>query len=77
VRQQTKKVSAACFSSDLQQVALELRVLYRVPDKSVVEIFKQYAGDPFDSLIAPRVQEALKEVTASQTAERIGKSARR
>jgi prohibitin 2 len=73
VRQQTKKVSAACFSSDLQQVVLELRVLYRVPDKSVVEIFKQYAGDPFDSLIAPRVQEALKEVTASQTAEQIVK----
>jgi prohibitin 2 len=74
VRQQTKAVSAACFSSDLQQVVLELRVLYRVPDKSVVEIFKQYAGDPFDSLIAPRVQEALKEVTASQTAEQIVKS---
>jgi prohibitin 2 len=73
VRQQTKKMSAACFSSDLQQVVLELRVLYRVPDKSVVEIFKQYAGDPFDSLIAPRVQEALKEVTASQTAEQIVK----
>jgi prohibitin 2 len=73
-RQQTKPVSAACFSSDLQQVVLDLRVLYRIPDKSVVEIFKQYAGDPFDSLIAPRVQEALKEVTASQTAEQIVKN---
>jgi prohibitin 2 len=74
VRQQTRPVRAECFSSDLQQVVLDLRVLYRVPDKSVVEIFKQFAGDPFDSLIAPRVQEALKEVTASQTAEQIVKS---
>jgi prohibitin 2 len=73
VRQQTKSVSAACFSSDLQQVVLDLRVLYRVPDAAVVEIFKQYAGDPFDSLIAPRVQEALKEVTALETAEQIVK----
>jgi prohibitin 2 len=73
VRQQTRAVSAACFSSDLQQLALELRVLYRVPEKSVVEIFKQYAGDPFDSLIAPRVQEALKEVTALLTAEQVVK----
>jgi prohibitin 2 len=71
VRQQTKAVSAMCFSSDLQQLVLELRVLYRVPERSVVEIFKQYAGDPFDSLIAPRVQEALKEVTALQTAEQV------
>ncbi len=73
VRQQTKPVSATCFSSDLQQLVLELRVLYRVPERSVVEIFKQYAGDPFDSLIAPRVQEALKEVTALQTAEHVVK----
>jgi prohibitin 2 len=74
VRQQTRPANAACFSSDLQQVVLDLRVLYRVPEKSVVEIFKQYAGDPFDSLIAPRVQEALKEVTAMQTAEQIVKN---
>jgi len=74
VRQQTRTLSAACFSSDLQQVTLDLRVLYRVPDQSVVEIYKQYAGDPFDSLIAPRVQEAFKEVTAMQTAEQIVKN---
>ena len=74
VRQQTQTVSAACFSSDLQQVAVDLRVLYRVPEKSVVEIYRQFAGDPFDSLIAPRVQEALKEITASMTAEQIVKS---
>lgn len=74
VRQQTQAVNAACFSSDLQQVVVDLRVLYRVPEKSVVEIYKQFSGDPFDSLIAPRVQEALKEVTASLTAEQIVKS---
>lgn len=73
VRQQTRSVSASCFSSDLQQVTLDLRVLYRVPDRAVVEIYKQYAGDPFDSLIAPRVQEAFKEVTAMLTAVQIVK----
>jgi len=74
VRQKTQSARADCFSSDLQQVTLELRVLYRVPEESVVQIFKQYAGDPFDSLIAPRVQEAMKEVTAGLTAEQIVKS---
>lgn len=74
VRQETKSVRADCFSSDLQQVVLDLRVLYRVPEASVVQIYKQFAGDPFDSLIAPRVQEALKEVTATQTAEQIVKN---
>jgi prohibitin 2 len=74
VRQQTHPVRADCFSSDLQQVVADLRVLYRVPEGSVVQIYKQFAGDPFDSLIAPRVQEAIKEVTALQTAEQIVKN---
>jgi prohibitin 2 len=74
VRQRTQAVRAECFSSDLQQVMTDLRVLYRVPEQSVVQIFKQFAGDPFDSLIAPRVQEAIKEVTALQTAEQIVKN---
>ena len=73
VRQQTHELIADCYSSDLQQVKTELRVLYRVPESSVVKIYQQFAGDPFDSLIAPRVQEALKEVTALQSAEQIVK----
>lgn len=73
IRQKTESVRADCFSSDLQQVTTELRVLYRVPEESVVQIYKEFAGNPFDSLIAPRVQEAIKEVTALKTAEQIVK----
>jgi len=73
IRQETREVTAQCYSSDLQQVKTDLRVLYRVPEGSVVKIYQQYAGDPFDSLIAPRVQEALKEVTSMDTAEQIVK----
>jgi prohibitin 2 len=73
VRQETHELTAECYSSDLQQVKTDLRVLYRVPESSVVKIYQQYAGDPFDSLIAPRVQEALKEVAAMQSAEQIVK----
>ena len=32
---------------------MELRVLYRIPEASVVQIYQGYAGDPFDSL-SPR-----------------------
>ncbi len=73
VRQLTRGLPAECYSSDLQQVNVSLRVLYRIPEASVVKIYKEFAGDPFDSLIAPRVQEALKEVTALQSAEQIVK----
>lgn len=73
VRQLTNAISTDCYSSDLQQVSVALRVLYRIPESSVVRIYSEYSGDPFDSLIAPRVQEALKEVTALQSAELIVK----
>jgi prohibitin 2 len=69
VRQQTRTLPAECYSSDLQQVRAELNVLYRIPEQSVVKIFQDYAGEPFDTLIAPRVLEALKEAAAVQSAE--------
>jgi prohibitin 2 len=74
VRQRTRALTADCFSSDLQQVKIDLRVLFRIPEASVVPIYREFAGDPFDSLIAPRVQEAIKEVTAMMTAEQIVKN---
>jgi prohibitin 2 len=69
IRQQTAKFEADCYSSDLQQVKIDLRVLYRVPQVSVVSIFRDYAGDPFETLIKPRVAEAIKELTALRSAE--------
>ncbi len=73
VRQQTRDLAAECYSADLQQVNMQLRVLFRIPEASVVKIYQEFAGDPFDTLVAPRVQEALKEVTALQSAEQIVK----
>ncbi len=69
IRQQTAKMTADCYSSDLQQVKMQVRVLYRIPEASVVTIFRDYANDPFESLIKPRVAEALNELTALRTAE--------
>jgi len=33
VRQQTRPMPAECYSSDLQQVKMEVHVLYRVPER--------------------------------------------
>lgn len=73
IRQQTYSLKTDCYSSDLQQVNVELKILFRIPEQSVTTIYQQYAGDPFESLVSPRVSEALKEVTALQSAEMIVK----
>jgi len=74
IRQQTAEDKAECYSSDLQQITVDLKVLFRVPESSVVKLFQDYYGEPFETLIAPRVQEALKEVAALQSAEQIVKN---
>jgi len=73
VQQDTREVSADCFSSDLQQIDVRLKVLYRIPETSVVRVLRDYAGNPFEKLILPRVQEATKEVTALKSAADIVK----
>jgi prohibitin 2 len=74
VQQDTREVRAECFSSDLQQITMRIKVLYRIPETSVVSVLRDYAGDPFDRLILPRVQEATKEITALKTAADIVKT---
>lgn len=74
VQQATREMSAECFSADLQQINIQIKVLYRIPEASVVSVLRDYAGDPFESLILPRVQEATKEVTAQKTAADIVKT---
>ena len=74
VRQQTAEDKAECYSSDLQQITVDLKVLFRIPEASVVKLFEDYYGSAFESLVAPRVQEALKEVAALQSAEQIVKN---
>jgi prohibitin 2 len=74
VQQDTREVSAECFSSDLQQITIQLKVLYRIPETSVVAVVRDYAGNPFEKLVLPRVQEAVKEVTALKSAADIVKT---
>jgi prohibitin 2 len=73
VQQDTREVSAECFSSDLQQINIQLKILYRIPESSVVRVVRDFAGTPFEKLILPRVQEATKEVAATKTAADIVK----
>ncbi|MBA4149133.1 MAG: prohibitin family protein [Verrucomicrobia bacterium] len=71
IRQRTAEMNAAVISKDLQEVRTKLKVLYRIPENSTVQIYQQFKGDPFLSLIQPRVDEAIKEVTKEHTAQQI------
>ena len=71
IRQQTVELKTEFYSSDLQQVRATMRILFRIPETSVVALYQEYEGDVLETLVAPRVIEALKEVASTQSAEMI------
>ncbi len=74
VQQITVASKTTSFSSDLQTVDVAYSVLYRIPESKVVELFQQFAGNPYSTLVEPRVQESLKQVTALYKAEELVKN---
>lgn len=74
VKQNSVTTHTACFTSDLQTITITYACLYRFPENRVVELYQQYSGSIFEGLIEPRYQEALKQVTATYTAENVVKN---
>jgi prohibitin 2 len=64
---------ATSFSSDLQNIDFNFTVLYRIPEDRVVTLYQQYRGDPYRTLVEPRVQEVIKQVTSLSRAEELVK----
>ncbi|MEO7426384.1 MAG: prohibitin family protein [Fibrobacteria bacterium] len=74
VRQITVEGNAASYSSDLQTVQVTFKTLYRIPETQVITIFQQFSGDPYSTLVEPRIQEELKQITSLYRAEELVKS---
>ncbi len=74
VRQRTVEGQAGAYSSDLQTVLVAFKALYRIPEEKVVELFQKFQGDPYLSLVEPRIQEELKQTTSLFRAEELVKS---
>jgi prohibitin 2 len=74
IRQNTVEGQAASYSSDLQTVQVAFKTLYRIPENQVTTIYQQYQGDPYLTLVEPRIQEELKQTTSLYRAEELVKS---
>ena len=74
IRQNTVEGRASAFSSDLQIVEVAFKTLYRIPEAQVTTIYQQYQGDPYQTLVEPRIQEELKQTTSLYRAEELVKS---
>lgn len=70
-RVQKNTIQLACFSSDIQEVNIAYTVNYQIDKKNAMNIYKSIGKEYYDTVIAPTVTEAVKEVTALYTAENL------
>jgi regulator of protease activity HflC (stomatin/prohibitin superfamily) len=71
VRQGITEGVTDCFSKDLQQVKVTFTVTARQPANQVAITRRDVSGEVYATLVAPRVPEALKQISARYTAEEL------
>jgi prohibitin 2 len=74
IKQSTREGKTEVFSSDLQNIEVGYTVMFAIPANKVVTLYQNYAGEPYDTLIEPRMRENLKQLTATLRAEDLAKN---
>lgn len=73
IKQTTQVGKTECFSKDLQTVKVTYSCMYSIPEGKVLDLFQKYSGKPYETLVVPRIEEAIKLASATLTAEAIVK----
>lgn len=70
-RNQKASIDMQCFSSDIQEVAITYTINYQISKANAQTIYKEIGSNYYDTVITPRVQEAVKSEFAKYTAEEL------
>ena len=70
-RNQKASIDLSCFSSDIQEVAVTYTLNYQISKTNAQTIYKNIGVSYYDTVITPRVQEAVKSEMAKYTAEEL------
>ena len=70
-RNQKASVDLLCFSSDIQEVSVTYSLNYQIQKENAQDIYRTIGISYYDTVITPRIQEAVKGVMAKYTAEEL------
>lgn len=70
-RNQKATIGLPCFSSDIQEVNVTYSLNYQIQKENAQTIYKTIGSEYYDTVINPRIQEAVKSVMAKYTAEQL------
>ena len=65
-RNQKSTLNLICFSSDLQEVDVVYTVNYQIEKKNAQTIYKTIGTDYFNTVMTPRINEAVKQIADRQ-----------
>lgn len=70
-RNQRATIDLKCFSSDIQEVDVTYTINYQIQKSNAQTIYKTIGTGYFNTVISPRIQEAVKSVIAKYNAENL------
>ncbi len=70
-RNQKASIDLLCFSSDIQEVSVTYTLNYQISKQNAQTIYKDIGVSYYETVIQPRVQEAVKSEMAKYTAEEL------
>ena len=70
-RNQKATIDLPCFSSDIQEVDVTYSLNYQIQKENAQEIYKTIGTEYYNTVITPRIQEAVKSVMAKYSAEQL------
>lgn len=70
-RNQKQSIDLSCFSSDIQEVAVTYTLNFQISKSNAQTIYKEIGVSYYETVILPRVQEAVKSELAKYTAEEL------
>lgn len=73
VQQVTVDGKCEPLTADQQQITIEYKVQYRHPEGQVINLYQNYAGNAYESLVAPQIQEAFRQVISGYKADAVTK----
>ena len=70
-RNQKASIDLTCFSSDIQEVDVTYSLNYQIQKANAQDIYRTIGTKYYETVITPRIQEAVKSVMAQYTAEQL------
>ncbi len=74
IQQSTVGGRAEPLTADQQPISIEYKVLYKVPEGQILNLFQNYRGDVYDTLVNPQVQEAFRQIISQYKADAVTKN---